>query len=191
MKKRTNWDFSEHTHKVEIFKSEEGNEIRVDHFRKGNNNMGYVKFVNDSMGLSVFGDFGNWIFCRPFHPSADGFVSDGYWNEKLKIGSSQDHAKYDSEETAKELQELIDSGLEEWGYKDEDLINAKDWLIDLLGYTDDELEYTYNAFRGENPTQMDYENIPFCKTGSVQLQIIFDAFDEICIRLKNQVQNKT
>ncbi len=67
MKKRTNWDFSEHTHKVELFKSEDGNEIRVDHFRKGTDNCGYVKFVNDSRGLSVFGDFGNWIFCSyPF-----------------------------------------------------------------------------------------------------------------------------
>jgi len=187
MKKRTDWDFSEHTHMVEIFTSVKGNEIRVDHFRKGNSSMGYVKFVNDSYGLSVFGDFGNWIFCRPFHPSADGYVSDGYWNEKLKIGSSQDHARYDSEETAKEIEELINGGLEDQGYEGAQLIEMKEWLSDLLLYVDDELEYTYQAFRGNNPTQMDYESIPFCKKGSVQLQIIFDAFDEICNRLKLEV----
>lgn len=187
MKKRTDYDFSKHTHKIEIFKSKEGNEIRVDHFRKGNSNIGYVKFVNDSRGLSVFGDFGNWIFCRPFDPSKDGFVSDGYWNEKLKISSSQDHAKFDSEETAKELKELINGGLEDWGYKDYALLKSKEWLTHLLSLVDDELEYTYEAFRGDNPTNMDYENIPFCKKGSIQLQIIFDAFDEICSRLKNNV----
>ena len=187
MKKRTNWDFSEHTHKVEIFKSDDGNEIRVDHFRKGNSNMGYVKFVNDSRGLSVFGDFNNWIFCRPFHPTADGFVSDSYWNEKLKIGSSQDHAKFDSEETEKKLTELINKGLADYGYTDDELIKAKEWLKHLKTFVDDELEYTYEAFRGENPTEMDYEMIPFCKKGSGQLQVIFDAFDEICSRMKSTV----
>lgn len=186
MKKRTNWDFSKHNHKVEIFKSEEGNEIRVDHFRKGNSDMGYVKFVNDSRGLSIFGDFGNWIFCRPFYPSADGFVSDGYWNEKLKIGSSQDHAKYDSEETEKELKRLIKTGLKNYGYTGDDLKKCKEWLSELIECVDDELEYTYNAYRGDNPTEMDYEYIPFCKKPSVQLEIIFDAFDEICNRLKFQ-----
>lgn len=186
MKKRSNWDFSEHTHRVEIFKSDQGNEIRVDHLQKGNSSMGYVKFVNDSRGLSVFGDFGNWVFCRPFHPSADGGVSDMYWNEKLKIGSSQDHARYDAEETEKELKEKINGELEEYGYEGEDLEKAIEWYKDLLDYVDDELEYTYHAYRGDNPTEIDYENIPFVKKGSVQLEIIFDAFDEICGRLKKE-----
>lgn len=183
MEKRTNWDFSEHTHKVEIFKSELGNEIRVDHFRKGSSNMGYVKFVNDDRGLSVFGDFGNWIFCRPFHPSADGFVSDMYWNEKLKISSSQDHARYDGEETYNELKELVDSGLEDMGFDGAELETHKEELTQLMQHTDDEIEYTYEAFRGR--LTLDYDYIPFCKKGSVQLQIIFDAFDEMCRRMKN------
>lgn len=184
MKKRSNWDFSEHDHRVEIFKSDQGNEIRVDHLQKGNSSMGYVKFVNDSRGLSVFGDFGNWVFCRPFHPSADGHVSDMYWNEKLKIGSSQDHARYDSEETEKELKEKINGGLEEYGYEGEELENVIEFFNNLLSYVDDELEYSYHAFRSYNKMDIDYEQIPFVKTGSVQLEIIFDAFDEICSRMK-------
>lgn len=182
-KKRTTWDFSKHTHRVEIFKSEEGNEIRVDHFQEGNKSCGYIKFVNDDRGLSVFGDFGNWIFCRPFYPSKEGFVSDGYWNEKLKISSSQEHAKYDSEATEKELRQMIKSGLKEYGYRGEELNEVKEWFKDLLYYVDDELEYTYHAYRGDNPTNMDYEYIPFCKKGSYRLEIIFDAFDEICNRI--------
>lgn len=183
--KRTTWDFSEFDHRVELFKSEEGNEIRVDHLQKGDSNIGYVKFVNDERGLSVFGDFGNWIFCRPFHPSKDGYVSEMYWNEKLKMGSSQDHAKYDGDETAKEIQELIEGGLEEYGYKGEELKSIKEWYTDLLMYTDDEIEYTYHAYRCHNyPVDLDFESIPFCKEGSYQLQIVFDAFEEICNRLK-------
>lgn len=183
MGKRTSWDFSEYTHKVEIFKSEEGNEIRVDHLRKGESNIGYVKFVNDGRGLSVFGDFGNWIFCRPFHPSPDGFVSDGYWNEKLKMYSSQDHATYDPERTEEEIQELIDNGLEEYGYSGEVLESLKDKLNDLLCYVDDEIEYKYHVFRDPHLT-LDYDMIPFVRTGSKKLEIVFDAFDEICERLK-------
>jgi hypothetical protein len=181
--KRTTWDFSEHVHRVERFRSEEGNEIRVDHFRKGDSNIGYIKFVNDSRGLSVFGDFGNWIFCRPFHPSPDGFVSDGYWNETLKIGSHQDHAVYDPEQTQKEIQCLIDTGLEEYGYHGDKLESIQEWFKDLLYWSDDELEYQYHAFRNTNQ-DLDPDLIPFVKTGSKQLEIIFDAFDEICRRLK-------
>ena len=190
MERRTNWDFSKHTHIVEIFKSEEGSEIRVDHFRKGDSNQGYVKFVNDDRGLSVFGDFGNWIFCRPFHPAPDNFVSDGYWNEKLKMHSSQDHARYNEEETTKEIHELINSGLKEYGYEGEELELLKEWLRDLLPYVSSEIEYAYHAYYCGNPVNMDYEMIPFCKEGSNQLKIVFDAFDEICSRLKTEQNGK-
>ena len=33
-KKFSTWDFSEHTHKTELFKNENGEEIRVDTLRK-------------------------------------------------------------------------------------------------------------------------------------------------------------
>jgi hypothetical protein len=186
MKKRTDFDFSNHTHRVEIFTSTKGNEIRVDHFQVGNKKRGYIKFVNDDNGLSVFGDFGNWIFCRPFHPMVNDFVSDGYWLEKLRAYSSQVYSEYDGKATAKEIQLLIDGGLEEYGYKDEELETIKEWYTDLLTYTDDEIEYTYHAYRDYGkPCNVDYENIPFCKKINPQLEIIFDAFDEICKRMNN------
>lgn len=185
MSKRTTFDFSNHTHRVEIFTSREGNEIRVDHLREGASRMGYVKFVNDNQGLSVFGDFGNWIFCRPFHPSEGGRVSDRYWDEKLSIASCQECEKFDSDATRRELTELINGGLEGWGYEEKDLGKAKEWLTELLDYVDDELEYTYEAFRGENPTEMDFENIPFRKKRLSSLEVVYDAFEEICSRMRN------
>lgn len=184
MKKRTNFDFSNHTHRVEVFTSPSGNEIRVDHLQRGTSRYGYVKFINDDEGLSVFGDFGNWIFCRPFVPSPDGYVSDHYWGEKLRIASVQDPSRYDAEGTRKQIEALINGGLEEWGYDAEELEKSKEWLSDLIDYADDELDYTYHAFRGWNPPGMDYEDIPFCKKGSIQLNIVFDAFEEICARMK-------
>jgi len=183
MEKRTSWDFSEYTHRVEVFKSEEGNEIRVDHLQNGDSSVGYVKFVNDSRGLSVFGDFGNWIFCRPFHPSPDGFVSFGYWNEKLKTYSCQDHAKYDSDRTLEEIKDLINGGLEEIGLTGDELEKGVESLKCLSEYVDDEIEYLYHAYRGF-PNNLDYEYIPYVKTASYRLLVVFDAFDEICKRLK-------
>lgn len=183
MEKITSYDFSEHLHKIEIFTSEEGNEIRIDHLIKNNSNRGYVKFVNDSKGLCVFGDFGNWVFCQPFYPSADNYTYIGYWNEKLKIRSSQEHAKYDAEQTEEEIQNLIDGGLKSmWGYKGDKLNKAKRWFSDLLLYTDDEITYIYKAFKEFRPIEIDDELIPFCEKGDIRLAIILDAFNEICNR---------
>lgn len=183
-KKMTDWDFSEHTHTVEIFTSKNGNSIRIDHLRKGKSNCGYVRFVNDDYGLSVFGDFGNWVFNRPFIPSKDGYVCTGYWNEKLKASSSQDHEKYDSKETEREIEELINRGLEDYGYEGEELEKLKEWYSDLLEYTENEIEYMYHAFySGDSPD--DFESIPCARKYSYQLLIIFDAFNEICNRIEN------
>ncbi len=196
-KKRTNWDWSKHTHKVEIFKSSEGNEIRVDHFQKGDSNCGYVKFVNDSRGMSVFGDFGNWIFCRQFHPSADGFVSEGYWFEKLRMKSCQELGSFDEGETDKELQELLDERINELTEEyegvedgpaivDDKIGELKEWVQIMKSHTGDEIEYKYNAFRMPLPEGVDHEDIPFAKKVHSQLPFVFDAFDEICRRLRSE-----
>lgn len=185
--KRTGINFDKHEHRVEIFKNGD-KEIRVDHFQIGNSATNYIQFINTDRVMTVTGDFGNWVFCRPFHPSADGYVSDGYWMEKLRILSKQDSAlSYDSEETAKEIQLLIDSGLEDYGYEGEALNQAKEWFKELLEETDDELEYTAKAYRDYyKPGFIDYEQIPFCKKVDRWLLVIFDAFDEICRRLKEK-----
>ena len=184
-KKYSTWDFSEHTHKTELFKNENGEEIRVDTLRKGNSRYGYVKFVNDSEGLSVFGDFGNWIFCRPFHPSKEGYVSAMYWTEKLGHSSSQDYSKYDAKATEEELKEQINHKLEEYGHTGDELKQIKEWYSDLLGYVDDETEYIYKAFR-DSPSEieLDYEDIPYVKELKYHLYIVFDAFNEMCNRIQ-------
>jgi hypothetical protein len=182
--KRTTCDFSKHIHTTTIYKNEE-NEIRVDEFKVPGSRYGYIKFINDSEGMSIFGDYGNWIFCRPFIPSAEGYVSDSYWCEKLRIGSCQLIYDYDSEATSLELERLIKNGLEEYGYEGEELRKIKQWYKDLLHYVDDEVEYSYHAYRSYNGLSVDFEDIPFEKDISIQLKIIFDAFDEICTRIKN------
>jgi hypothetical protein len=184
MKNRTGIDFSKHEHRVEIFKNGE-KEIRIDHFQVGDSNNRYIQFINTDRVLTVTGDYGNWVFCRPFVPSADGCVSDSYWLEKLGTLSKQKAKSYDAEETAKNIKGLIDTGLEEYGYEGEKLEKAKEWYEELLLETDDELEYKYKAYRDNYiPRFIEYEDIPFCEKVDNWLLIIFDAFDEMCNRLK-------
>ncbi len=183
--KRTGVDFSKHEHRVELFKNDEGKEIRVDHFQKGNSRYGYLQFTNTAETLTVTGDYGNWVFCRPFGISEEGSVSVGYWLEKLRDSSSQEPSNYDGDETAKEIKALIKSGLKEYGYEGEELSLAKEFFTDLLTYTEEEFEYVYEAYRGGNaPPFLDAEMIPFCKEVKIWLLIVFDAFDEMCERLK-------
>jgi hypothetical protein len=190
MEKRTNSDFSKHVHRVEIFKSDE-NEIRIDHFQVEKNNMLYIQFISTDRTLTVTGDYGNWVFCRPFHPSPDGFVSDHYWLEKLRTYSIQSFDEYDFDEIEKEITELIESGLELYGYEGDELIKAKDWFDELLDEIGDHISYEHKAYRDYNkPDFIDYDMIPITKLMPVQLEIIFDAFDEICKRLKDNNQSK-
>ena len=186
MKNRTGIDFSQHEHRIEIFKSDE-NEIRIDHFQVGNSNTKYIQFINTDRVLTVSGDYGNWVFCRPFVPGECGDVSDMYWIEKLKILSSQEPGKFSSEDTAEEIKLLIASGLEDYGYEGEELESIKEWYTDLLSYVDDEHEYIFYAYRSyDRPHNIDNESVPFCKELNNWLNIIFDAFDEICKRIREE-----
>lgn len=182
--KRTNIDFSKHVHTVEEYVCGE-NKIRVDHFKIPNTRMNYIQFVNTDEIMSVTGDFGNWIFCRPFVPSAKGYVSDSYWSEKLRILSEQRFDRLNFDAIEKEIQELIDTGLEDYGYEGEELEQAKEWFTELLSECDDKLNYLSKAYRdSDRPDFIDDEQIPYTIEVPNWLYVIFDAFDEICHRLK-------
>lgn len=171
--KRTGIDFSNHELKVH-----ESDMLTIHYLKVPDTIMDSVKFVNTQGICAVTGDYSNWIFCRPFIPSAKGGASDGYWKEKLKISSCQEPSKYDSEKTLARIKEMLE---------DEDLnLNEEDieYLNDLSTRVDDELEYTYYAYK-QMPSNWDYETIPFCKSVNVHFSVILDAFDEICRRLKD------
>lgn len=138
-------------------------------------------FINCMGVLSVTGDLGNWIFCREFHPGPKEGVSDGYWKEKLKISSCQEPSRYDPERTEKEIREMLE---------EDDLTEEhREFLNECLERVDDELEYTYFAFR-EYPNDWDLEYTPFVKTASSQLLAVYDAFDEICRRMGDDAMLK-
>jgi hypothetical protein len=177
-------DWSKHELKIKEVDLGDGDSIIIHDLKIPNSIQERVKFINTQGVLLVVGDYGRWSFCREFHPSKEGSVSEMYWLEKLRTYSTQQPGIYDPVETENEIKELIDHGLEEYGYQGDELIKAKEFYTNLLNYVDDEHEYIYHAYRYSTPSFIDSEDIPFCKKLHIQLEIVFDAFNEICRRLK-------
>ncbi len=185
MSKRTDMDFSKHIlYETHYINPITGHNLDVWELKVPNTMWYRVIFINSCNTLTIDGDYGRFSFCREFHPSANGSVSDGYWLEKMRRDNDMIYDEYDSEATEKEIKELIESGLEEYGYEGDDLEKRQRQLTDLLYYVEDKIEYMYHAFRGD--IDLDYEMIPYCKQRNVQLDICFDAFDYICQKIKEE-----
>jgi hypothetical protein len=175
MKKRTNIDFSKHIYTKFSDKYVTIYELKIpDTIRNS------IKFINTSGIMSVTGDFGNWIFCREFHPSADDYVSGGYWDEKLVIHSEQTCSEFDSDETIKLIEAFKENYIEDYSEKYHEEIS--DWIESLEYSVYDEIEYKYEACRNK-PDVIDYEYVPYAKIRHKWLDCIYDGFDEICNRL--------
>lgn len=180
MKRRTRIDWSKH----EVIEIKNEN-ILIHHIKIPGTYTNSVRFINTCGILAVNGDFGNWIFCREFHPSADGYVSGGYWDEKLEISSQQESDKFDSETTIEKINEFKQSFNDAYGREMNE--EEKEWVDDLLRSAYDETEYIYTAYR-EKPSTIDYESVPFGKKRHFWLNVVYDAFDEMCERLKIEKQ---
>ena len=182
IKKRTDADFSKQLLKETHFKCEKtGHNLDVWELKLPNTNWYRVIFINSCGILTVDGDYGRYSFCREFHPSPNGYVSDHYWLEKLRIGNDLKWDEYDAEETKKEIKTLIKKGLKDYGYEGEELQKLKRQLTDLLDHVEGEISYKYHAYRDLDID--DWELIPYVKQRNIRIDIIFDAFEEICKRL--------
>ena len=173
--KRTNIEFDRHQDIVTF----EGT-ATVHHFKTPDSFIHSVKFINIHGVLVVTGDFGNWIFCREFHPSKDGSVSDMYWIEKAQISSTQEPYRFDADTARKDIDELL-SNQEDYEWSDE----AREWLKELKSAAEGG-RHEYFVTGWEHPGDVDMENIPSGKRTNYQLEAVFDAFDEICRRMKER-----
>jgi hypothetical protein len=178
-KRKTSWDFTKYDLTIE-----KSDNCLIHTLHNGGASCGKVIFINTKGIMAVTGDFYNWIFCREFHPSEDGYVSEDYWCEKLQIASGQNGYIYDSDKTDEELNRMIKIGCEEYGYEGDELEQMKQYYSDCLMYTDDKEEYRVYAY-DNLPDFVDYESIIEEEVIQKQLLIIFDAFNEICNRLSN------
>lgn len=190
---RTCIDFSQHILTTKIFKTDNWETIRVDEFYKPNTITNWLTFTNTSENLVVSWDFWNWVFCRPFIPSNNGEkISDPYWCEKLRNSSTQTAWEYDSDTSYEEVEKIIkelEENIED--YDDEDFYEIKDWWEDLLNHTENELEFLYHAYWYDwlRPENIDDEEIPNWKKWHFWLEVVFDAFEEMCSRLPVEKTN--
>ncbi len=176
LSKRANLDFSKH--EVTEIKSDE---LLIHHIAIPNTRMNSVRFINTNGILAVTGDFGNWVFCREFHPDADTQVSDGYWDQKLKNASAQKSHDYCSESTLQSIEDFCETFEEDYGrVMTED---ERDWVELLRLRVDDEISYSIIAYN-DTPEAIHYEDVPFVIKRKVWLDCVYDAFDEICNRMR-------
>lgn len=176
--RRTTLDFSKHE-----FKTYKDKYVTIYELKIPNTGMNSIQYINCCGTMSVTGDFGNWIFCREFHPSSNGNVSGGYWDEKLEISSVQKSHKYDSDKTLEKICEFEKNF--ETDFADELDEEIVDWIDTLKSSVDDEHEYIYHAYR-DNPSNVEWESIPFGEVRHKWLDYIYDGFNEMCDRIKQQ-----
>lgn len=179
--KRTGIDFSKH--EVIVQKNDL---VYILNLKKPNTFMDSIKYINCEGIMSVTGDYGNWIFCREFHPDEKGGVSDGYWIEKLRYTSSQEPYEFDQKSTYDELKQR----LEDYKKENEDAIDEYDEVVEYFEECmhqcwEHELDYTYYAYRNI-PKNYDYDFVTCNKDEKYWLKAVFDGFDEICRRLKDK-----
>jgi len=172
-KPETSIDWSKH--ELHVTKNEN---VLIHDLKKPGSCVDRVVFIN-SMGVCcVTGDYGNWIFCREFHPSKEGWVSRSYWSEKLKISSTQSSGKFDTSFAI----ECIDEHLK--NYSDDMSENDKNWWNELKENTDNEIEY--NSFARDYPSDVEAEDIPFGLKRTYWLSAVYDSFNEICNRIQKE-----
>lgn len=180
MNKRTDIDFSKHQVIVTQAKGQYGEELLVHHLILPSRSSHHaIKYINTCGIMAVSGDFGNWIFCREFHPSPSGRVDGSYWDEKAHILSSQETHEWDSEETAKNWSELLVNEDHKWTDEEKDYIQR---CIAECGCS----EMEYNGAAIDYPRSWDPEYTSACtaRKRKFWLNAVYDGFDEICNRMK-------
>lgn len=168
--KRTNLEFEKH----ELFVTNRDG-LLVHHLKKPNTDCDNVKFVNTNGIMAVTGDYGNWIFCREFHPSNNDKVSDQYWIGQLTYASTQKPYEFSKDETRAQIEALL---------SEEDLEDDEiEYLQGCLEKVDEGgFDYEHYAHRENVGRFQDHESVPLVEKPKHLLLVVFDAWEEVCRR---------
>lgn len=174
--KRTGIDFSKHELKIT-----ETEGLLVHHLKKAGTSCDNIRFINTNGILAVTGDYGNWIFCREFHPAADADgACDYYWTQKLKIASTQQPYEWDEEGTRRDLLKEIEELKADKKANARGIKYYQDCLRNMCGSKEQYTQFAYENL----PDHWDYESIICRDRLKYWLQAVYDGFDEICRRMK-------
>jgi len=146
------------------------------------------KFIHlmDEGVTVITGDFYRWTTSRIFYPRKNGYVSGGYWREKIEIGSKQVTAEYCKTTTLEFINEMINSAYD-YGYRGKQLEEYLEWLDKCKEASClSEREYVTVAY-DEMPEFLCSEDVPFGKKYIDYLPCVFDAFNAICQFIDDKV----
>jgi hypothetical protein len=185
MKESKNFiDFSKHIHTVKTYKSEDWNEIREDRFWIEWSLMNWMVFINHNYWMNVVWDFWCWSFCRNFIPSETEKIYLSYFAEKAFIANNNQWIEvFDLDELEKQIEEKIKDFKEQW-YEWDELEEIQIYYNNFLT-SENEIDYICKIRNTDMPESLDYEDILDWKVYSSRFIIIYQAFNEICKRLKN------
>jgi hypothetical protein len=185
MKKRTQIDWSDYEL---IIKDEDSYKV---HWLKNPNSMGSnVKFIQVEDILLVTGVFGRWSFAQKFNPEKIDKVSDSFWCNRIRLGSSQVSHLFDKKVAqmaiAEKIDELLDYGIKdddgEISFNDDDKELEYSFWIGAIDCCDNEFDFT-KYFYENKPMHIDDDFLSNCGKQNPQLDAIFDAFEEVSRRI--------
>lgn len=146
-------------------------------------NMMSVKFVVTEGLTIVTGDYGNWLFDREFRPQSGEGVSDNYWKEKLRRSSTQEPNEFNAEATEKEIEAWL-HGTHELFDEDNPLTDQEISYLqecrEYLSYS--EIEFEFYVHQNNCGRFQDHESVPHVMKTQHWLEVVFDAFEEMCKR---------
>lgn len=181
--RRTDIDFSEHKYTCTEAKDELGDIIRVDSLELEGTVYKNVNFMNTKFGMVVFSEYGVWSFNRCFIPNGSGeLISDDYWISKLTSNLCEMERNFDKDLIKEHLSELAEE-ISDFGLDEDVEQDALEWVSDLMCFADCEDWDGYMDIVYHEESDM---YAPVYKKAPYRLNAIFDAFEEICHRIKNK-----
>ena len=135
-----------------------------------------ICFVIYNGVTTVSGDYGNWVFNKPLHPSKEWLpINIPYLLEKLRMYSTQQPCVWDEQEAL--------AGVNEWVKCRENITDEEiDWAQQLIYSVETEHEYIHVAYYNK-PESVNTEDVPISKKLNPQLVIVFQAFEHICKKM--------
>lgn len=177
VKRYTTIDWSKHS--LIISKS---NGMSIYTFKNPETNIYKVVWMVGNGITVVTGDFGNWIFDAEFSPNGKKEANVSYMNGYLKHNSTQEYRVWDEDEILDSINEFVEDF---YSNNDREMNEEElDWVESLKNSRCDEIDYMFTAYR-ETPDTIKVGYVPFSKKLHPYLNSIYDAFNQMCLLVKN------
>ena len=177
-KKRTGVDFSNYKYERKVL-NVLGLKVIIDALKREEGSSFFL-FINTPSGLNVVNRCTSYSFDRSFIPHHDAYVNEGYWLDKLSYDYDMFVRKLDMAAIDESIDELRDE-LDDYGFNEDEMEASLEFIDNLC--TDDAIGYLSDLNGYGKPDCLECVDFPTYEYKSDDMDIVFDAFNEICDRL--------